>query len=134
MRRRFSAVLLLPTLNDFRYVQKTLPSTLSPCWFKCKLERLSNDLSMWSLSKNVVLCFMHKFLTKLLKRVILLAGTRLSYLLITLLLRVLKHPNSRACALETATSGSVCPRAWGGRARPRGPGDENDLGRVFLLW
>ena len=34
----------------------------------------------------------------------------------------------RNCCKFSCTSGSVCPRDWGERAWPRGPGDEDDLG------
>jgi hypothetical protein len=45
-----------------------------------------------------------------------------------------KSMRYRNCCKFSCTSGSVCPRAWGGRARPRDPGDEDDIGREFLLW
>ena len=47
-----------------------------------RFERFSKELLMWSLLRNVL--FVHKLLTNSLKRVILLAETRLSYLFITL--------------------------------------------------
>jgi hypothetical protein len=48
---------------------------------------------------------------------------------------VLKHPSSRACALETAASFLALPVPCvpGPGEDARGPGDENDLGREFLL-
>ena len=34
----------------------------------------------------------------------------------------------------SCTSGSACPRAYGGRSRPRGPGDEDELSLKMICF